>query len=96
MTERSEKQKMLVDELYNSAGSELTGERRHAQRLLAHYNATEPDDDAGRLAPLRGLLGAVGESPDVQRRFHCDYGYNIRLGASIARRSRSAVCSAPE
>jgi maltose O-acetyltransferase len=80
MPERSEKQKMLAGELYNSMGSELVGERRNAQRLLARYNATEPDDAAGRLALLRQLLGAVGENPDIMPRFHCDYGYNIRLG----------------
>lgn len=80
MTERSDKQKMLSGELYNSMGPELTGERRRAQRLLARYNATEPDEAGGRLALLRELLGAVGDNPDIQPRFHCDYGYNIRLG----------------
>jgi maltose O-acetyltransferase len=80
MAERSEKQKMLAGELYNSMGPELMGERRRAQRLLARYNATEPDDDAGRLALLDELFGAVGKTPDIQPRFHCDYGYNIRLG----------------
>jgi maltose O-acetyltransferase len=101
MAERSEKEKMLAGELYNAAGPELTGERQRAQRLLAQYNATAPDDAAGRLALLRGLLGAVGDGPDIQPRFHCDYGYNIRLGHrclstttasfSIAPRSRSAT-----
>jgi maltose O-acetyltransferase len=76
----SEKQKMLAGQLYNSTGPELLGERHAAQRLLARYNATEPDDAAGRLALLRRLLGAVGDNPDIQPRFHCDYGYNIRLG----------------
>ena len=80
MTERSEKQKMLAGELYNAMGPELTGERQRAQRLLARYNASEPDDAAGRLGLLRELLGAVGDTPDIQPRFHCDYGYNIRLG----------------
>jgi maltose O-acetyltransferase len=80
MAQRSEKRKMLAGELYNSTGPELTGERRAAQRLLARYNATEPDDAAGRQALLRQLFGAVGDNPDIQPRFHCDYGYNIRLG----------------
>jgi maltose O-acetyltransferase len=80
MTERSEKGKMLAGELYNSTGPELTGERSAAQRLLARYNTTEPDDAAGRLALLRRLFGAVGDNPDILPRFHCDYGYNIRVG----------------
>jgi len=80
MAERSEKQKMLAGDLYNSSGPELLGERHAAQRLLARYNATDAGDAAGRLALLRQLLGAVGDNPDIQPRFHCDYGYNIRVG----------------
>jgi len=80
MPERSEKEKMLAGELYNATGPELIGERQRAQRLLARYNASEPDDAAGRLALLRHLLGAVGDNPDIQPAFRCDYGYNIRLG----------------
>ena len=80
MAERSEKEKMLAGELYRSTGPELTGERRAAQRLLARYNATEPDDAAGRMALLRQLFGAVGDNADILPRFHCDYGYNIRVG----------------
>ena len=80
MAERSEKEKMLAGELYNAMGPELMGERQRAQRLLARYNTSEPDDAAGRTALLRELLGAVGDTPDIQSRFHCDYGYNIRLG----------------
>ena len=80
MAERSEKQKMLAGELYNSTGPELLGERHAAQRLLARYNATDVGDAAGRLALLRQLFGAVGDNLDILPRFHCDYGYNIRVG----------------
>ena len=80
MAERSEKEKMLAGELYRAGGPELTGERQRAQRLLARYNSSASDDQAGRMALLRELFGAVGEGADIQPRFHCDYGYNIRLG----------------
>jgi maltose O-acetyltransferase len=80
MLERSEKAKMLAGELYNSTGPELIGERRAAQRLLARYNATDADDQAGRLRLLRQLFGAVGDNPDILPGFYCDYGYNIRVG----------------
>jgi maltose O-acetyltransferase len=80
MPERSDRQKMLAGELYNATGPELSGERQAAQRLLARYNATEPDDAAGRLALLQQLFAKVGENPDIQARFYCDYGNNIRLG----------------
>jgi len=47
---------------------------------LGRYNATDPDDAVGRIGLLKELLGAVGDNPNIQPRFHCDYGYNIRLG----------------
>ncbi|MBV8778863.1 MAG: sugar O-acetyltransferase [Alphaproteobacteria bacterium] len=71
---------MLAGELYQSMGPQLRAERAVAQRLLAQYNATDARDEAGRTALLQRLLGAVGEGADIQPRFHCDYGYNIRLG----------------
>ena len=80
MVERSEKEKMLAGELYRATGPELTEGRRRAQRLLARYNASDPDDSAGRMALLRALFGAVGDGADIQPRFCCDYGSNIRLG----------------
>ena len=80
MSGKSDKERMLAGELYRSTGPELLGERRAAQRLLARYNLTEPDDAAGRLDLLRRLFGAVGDNPDILTRFHCDYGYNIRVG----------------
>jgi maltose O-acetyltransferase len=80
MAERSDKEKMLAGELYRSTEPELAGERHAAQRLLARYNATDPGDAAGRLTLLRELFGSVGDNPDILPRFHCDYGYNIRIG----------------
>jgi maltose O-acetyltransferase len=76
----SNKEKMLAGELYFANDPELVGERRSAQRALAQYNATDPDDQPGRLALLRHLFGAVGDGADILPRFHCDYGYNIRVG----------------
>lgn len=80
MADPTEKAKMLAGELYLANDAELDRERRAAQRLLAAYNATGADDPAGRRALLHRLLGAVGDGVDIQPRFHCDYGYTIRLG----------------
>src|ERR1044071_346684 len=76
----SEKEKMLAGELYNAADAELVVERRRAQLLLVRYNATGPDDPAARATLLRELFGALGDGADIQPRFSCDYGYNIRIG----------------
>ena len=76
----SNKEKMLAGELYFANDPELLGERRAAQRLLARYNMTDPDDQPGRMGLLRQLFGAVGDGVDILPRFHCDYGYSIRVG----------------
>jgi maltose O-acetyltransferase len=76
----SEKAKMLAGELYYANDPELVEERRRAQRLLARYNATGVDETEERMNLLRQLFGAVGDNADIQPRFACDYGYNIRLG----------------
>jgi maltose O-acetyltransferase len=80
MAQGSDKEKMLAGELYRANVPELVAERAVAQRLLAQYNASDARDAAGRLALLQRLFGAVGAGADIQPRFHCDYGYNIRLG----------------
>jgi maltose O-acetyltransferase len=80
MSRLSEKQKMLAGELYFANDPQLDRERRLAQRLLAHYNATSADEPAVRLTLLRQLFGAVGDGADIQPRFACDYGYTVRIG----------------
>jgi maltose O-acetyltransferase len=81
MAAASEKAKMLAGELYNASGPELLAERRRAQQLLTRYNATGGDDAEERMTVLRQLFGAIGEGADIQPRFACDYGYNIRMGS---------------
>jgi maltose O-acetyltransferase len=76
----SNKEKMLAGELYFANDPELTAERRRAQHLLAQFNASLVDDLSRRTALLRELLGVVADGADIQPRFLCDYGYNIRLG----------------
>jgi len=77
---RSEKEKMLAGELYRAVGPELAADNLRADRLLRAYNATDADEVERRITILAELLGAAGEGTVVRRPFHCDYGYNIRLG----------------
>jgi maltose O-acetyltransferase len=80
MAQPSEKAKMLAGELYRSTDPELVEERRRAQHVLERYNATNADDTAIRASLLRQLFGAAGDGVEIQPRFACDYGYNIRIG----------------
>jgi hypothetical protein len=50
-------------------------------RWLARYNATLDMAASDRHALLLERLAAVGDGAVIRPPFHCDYGFNIRLGA---------------
>jgi maltose O-acetyltransferase len=78
---RAEKKKMLAGELYDSADPELVAERKKARALCHEFNALDPSDATRRRALLARLLGYETDAA-INAPFHCDYGYNIRLGAN--------------
>jgi maltose O-acetyltransferase len=80
---RSEKEKMLAGELYQGGDPEISADLAANRAWLARYNATIASPAAERLALLRERLGAVGNGVNVCPPFHCDLGYNIRLGARV-------------
>jgi maltose O-acetyltransferase len=80
---RTEKQKMLAGELYSAADAELQADLAVAHAWLARYNAALGQPPAMRRALLAERLAAVGADVDVRPPFHCDYGYNIRLGDGV-------------
>lgn len=80
MTAPSEREKMISGQLYDASDPELVHERFRARRLVARYNATDPEDVAGHRAILEELLGGVGADAWIETPFHCDYGWNITLG----------------
>jgi maltose O-acetyltransferase len=80
--ERSEKEKMLAGALYRGS-PEIAADQRRCQLLLHQYNATRPDATVQRAALLRDLLGGIGKGTVIRPPFHCDFGYNIRLGGGV-------------
>jgi maltose O-acetyltransferase len=75
---KTDKEKMLAGELYQAFTQELNAERAHAKDLCFQLNQTRPGDEEKRRELVHTLLGvndAIVESP-----FHCDYGYNIKVG----------------
>ncbi|WP_363464194.1 sugar O-acetyltransferase [Halogeometricum borinquense] len=76
----SEKEKMLAGDRYDPTDPTLAEERLAARRLTREYNATWEGEDERREAILRELLGSVGENPEIEPPFNCDYGYNIHVG----------------
>ena len=71
----SARERMLAGELYDASDPELVAARERARGLLQRYNGE------GEAAALRTLLGRLGEGSVVEPPFHCDYGWNIVVGA---------------
>ena len=80
---RSEKDKMLAGEMYDPTDPVLQADIAATHRWLARYNAALAMDPAERHALLVERLAAVGEGAVIRPPFHCDYGYNISLGAGV-------------
>ncbi|MFT4095609.1 MAG: sugar O-acetyltransferase [Rhodoblastus sp.] len=80
---RSEKEKMLAGELYRADDPELVRDHAAIRAWMDRYNAAGVLTDKERHALLREGLGHVGARVVVRPPFHCDYGYNIRLGDGV-------------
>ena len=52
----TEKEKMIMGELYLAFGEELTNERQHAKEVLYEYNMLKPNEIEKRDNLLRGYL----------------------------------------
>ena len=74
---------MLAGELYDASAPDIQAEQLTAHRWLARYNASLGQTPAERRKLLLERFAAVGESADIRPPFHCDYGFNIRLGAGV-------------
>ncbi len=76
---KTEYQKMLAGELYNSGDPELMKMRINVRSLLLEYNGT-PYYKPQREALLKKILGRMGSNIDIQVPFFCDYGCHIEVG----------------
>jgi len=79
----SERQKMISGQSYNPGDPELQADQTAAKHWMARYNASLAASPADRRDLLRQKLGEVGEGAVIRPPFHCDYGYNIRLGRNV-------------
>ncbi|WP_281261104.1 sugar O-acetyltransferase [Cecembia rubra] len=77
---RTEKEKMLAGELYNSRDPELLERYHFARSLLLEFNQMSSRNLKRKSEILTELLGEVGEGVWIEAPFYCDYGENIRLG----------------
>ena len=79
---RSMRDRMLAGDLYIADDPDLARESARAQSLCHRLNVlTDPSDGAAVRAVLEELLGAFGQGSEIRPPFHCDYGYQTRIGA---------------
>lgn len=76
----TEREKMLAGVIYNSDVQELREARMRAKILCRKFNDLSPDDEQGRIAVLRELIGKTSDNIWVEQPFLCDYGENIEVG----------------
>lgn len=80
---RSEKQKMLAGEFYSAADAEIQADQAATRGWMERYNLGTGLSDEERRVLLRERLGGVGEGALIRPPFHCDYGFNIRIGRGV-------------
>ena len=80
----SERQKMLSGQPYDPGDAELQADQAAARQWMARYNAALAATPAERRDLLRQRLAEVGDDAVIRPPFHCDYGYNIRLGRGVS------------
>ncbi|MBS7792576.1 sugar O-acetyltransferase [Roseococcus sp. SDR] len=77
----TEKQRMLAGQNYRPDDPELQAEQAATLAWLGRYNASHTLTAEARHALLAERLAHVGPGAVIRPPFHCDYGFNIRLGA---------------
>jgi len=78
--EKTEREKMLAGEPYNSRDPELLALYHRTKRLLAEFAGTASTDAGEKQRILKELLGGIGDGVWMEAPFFCDYGVNIRIG----------------
>lgn len=83
MSQPTEKQKMLAGALYNASSPEIQADQAATRAWLARYNAGLAHAPSAWHRLLQERLAQVGEGAVIRPPFHCDYGFNIRLGPGV-------------
>lgn len=81
--DKTHKQKMLAGELYDAGDAEIQADLASAREWMVRYNASLGGTSEQRRSLLRERFAAVGDGAAVRPPFHCDYGFNISLGAGV-------------
>lgn len=80
---KTEREKMLANELYRAADPELVALRRLAQERLYRFNHSRPEAAALREDVVTSLFQAIAPGFEITPPFFCDYGGHIRAGKNL-------------
>ena len=73
-------EKMLAGEIYDTRDTELLKLYHQARRLTQEYNSSDSSDRDNRERILTELLGKKGAGVWIESPFFCDFGRNIEIG----------------
>lgn len=79
----TEMDKMLAGELYDASAPEIQAAQAATRAWMHRFNASAAEGPETWHRLLSERLGAVGEGTVVRPPFHCDYGFNLRLGRGV-------------
>ena len=83
ISQKSELQKMIDGENYNSFIPELVKMRKDARILMKKYNDSGLDSEEERLEILTKLFGKHEGDIKIEPPFLCDFGFNIKVGKNF-------------
>lgn len=77
---RTEKEKMLQEELYVANDLELREDAKRSRQLTRIFNQTTEEQAEYRQTLLKELFKKTGKNIYMEPPFRCDYGSNISIG----------------
>ena len=83
MKEKTEREKMLANELYLATDAELAAMNRKARQLLYDFNHSRPEELQQQHQIILNLFAKVGNDFTIIPPFYCDYGCHIFAGDNL-------------
>ena len=82
MSEKTEREKMLSNELYLATDEELVAMQLEAERLMQRLNLDRLSE-VERQSVISNLFGSIGINCSLRPPFYCDYGCHIFAGDNL-------------
>jgi maltose O-acetyltransferase len=83
MSEKTEREKMLNNELYLATDRELVAMSLKASQILYAFNFSQPHEIDKRKGLILSLFGQIGSNFVIKPPFYCDYGCHILAGDNL-------------